>query len=169
MPQNILTVENSAVSVLLFQALNAGKLTGPMAQRIRHLTTNQGIAGSNPARVKNFYQIFFCLESWLKKYAPPGGLEPPTFRLTAERASRLRHGGMWLHAFVWIHLVTKLCELMLSYNKKKLEDKFKLILSLRQSMNCYKWMMALKSKSRISLKMISIRAYCKIDLSELKI
>ena len=29
-------------------------------------------------------------------YSPPGGLEPPTFRLTAERASRLRHGG-WLH------------------------------------------------------------------------
>ena len=27
-------------------------------------------------------------------FAPPGGLEPPTFRLTAERASRLRHGGM---------------------------------------------------------------------------
>ena len=29
-----------------------------------------------------------------KIYAPPGGLEPPTFRLTAERASQLRHGGM---------------------------------------------------------------------------
>lgn len=28
-----------------------------------------------------------------KKFAPPGGLEPPTFRLTAERASQLRHGG----------------------------------------------------------------------------
>ena len=28
-----------------------------------------------------------------KDIAPPGGLEPPTFRLTAERASRLRHGG----------------------------------------------------------------------------
>ena len=28
-----------------------------------------------------------------KNIAPPGGLEPPTFRLTAERASRLRHGG----------------------------------------------------------------------------
>ena len=28
-----------------------------------------------------------------KKYPPPGGLEPPTFRLTAERASQLRHGG----------------------------------------------------------------------------
>uniref|UniRef100_A0A0K0FPS4 Uncharacterized protein n=1 Tax=Strongyloides venezuelensis TaxID=75913 RepID=A0A0K0FPS4_STRVS len=27
---------------------------------------------------------------------PPGGLEPPTFRLTAERANRLRHGG---HAY----------------------------------------------------------------------
>ncbi len=24
---------------------------------------------------------------------PPGGLEPPTFRLTAERANLLRHGG----------------------------------------------------------------------------
>ena len=29
-----------------------------------------------------------------KNIAPPGGLEPPTFRLTAERASRLRHGGL---------------------------------------------------------------------------
>ena len=27
-------------------------------------------------------------------FSPPGGLEPPTFRLTAERASRLRHGGL---------------------------------------------------------------------------
>ena len=33
-----------------------------------------------------------CRKEW-KKIAPPGGLEPPTFRLTAERASRLRHGG----------------------------------------------------------------------------
>ncbi len=28
-----------------------------------------------------------------RKSSPPGGLEPPTFRLTAERASQLRHGG----------------------------------------------------------------------------
>ena len=34
-----------------------------------------------------------CLE-FAKIYAPPGGLEPPTFRLTAERASQLRHGGL---------------------------------------------------------------------------
>ena len=29
-----------------------------------------------------------------KRYAPLGGLEPPTFRLTAERANRLRHRDM---------------------------------------------------------------------------
>ena len=29
-----------------------------------------------------------------KMKSPPGGLEPPTFRLTAERASQLRHGGL---------------------------------------------------------------------------
>ena len=64
---------------------------GPVAQRIRHLTTNQGIAGSSPARVKFLLpKNDFC---WKTKIAPPGGLEPPTFRLTAERASRLRHGG----------------------------------------------------------------------------
>ena len=27
-----------------------------------------------------------------KKFTSPGGLEPPTFRLTAERANQLRHG-----------------------------------------------------------------------------
>ena len=32
-----------------------------------------------------------------KSLPPPGGLEPPTFRLTAERASRLRHGGKLLY------------------------------------------------------------------------
>ena len=29
-----------------------------------------------------------------KVFSPPGGLEPPTSRLTAERASQLRHGGI---------------------------------------------------------------------------
>ena len=33
---------------------------------------------------------------YVKKLPPPGGLEPPTFRLTAERASRLRHGGLYI-------------------------------------------------------------------------
>ena len=37
------------------------------------------------------------------KNAPPGGLEPPTFRLTAERASRLRHGGgLSCQAKIWV-------------------------------------------------------------------
>lgn len=31
-----------------------------------------------------------------KRRSPPGGFEPPTFWLTAKRASRLRHGGMCL-------------------------------------------------------------------------
>ena len=35
---------------------------GPVAQRIRHLTTNQGIAGSSPARIKLFLQRY--LEIW---------------------------------------------------------------------------------------------------------
>ena len=63
--------------------------TGLVAQRIRHLTTNQGIAGSSPAKVNIFGQLM----QPDKNSAPPGGLEPPTFRLTAERASQLRHGG----------------------------------------------------------------------------
>ena len=32
--------------------------TGPVAQRIRHLTTNQGIAGSSPARVIFFFDVY---------------------------------------------------------------------------------------------------------------
>ena len=39
-------------------------------------------------------QIRILEKADTKKCAPPGGLEPPTFRLTAERASQLRHGGM---------------------------------------------------------------------------
>ena len=35
-----------------------------------------------------------CFDSKkLKGLSPPGGFEPPTYRLTAERANRLRHGG----------------------------------------------------------------------------
>ena len=32
----------------------------------------------------------------LKVIASLGGLEPPTFRLTAERANRLRHRDIWV-------------------------------------------------------------------------
>ena len=40
-----------------------------------------------------------------KNIAPPGGLEPPTFRLTAERASRLRHGGKLCYCCVLCHVM----------------------------------------------------------------
>ena len=38
-------------------------------------------------------QVVFTLkQSYMqKRYSSLGGLEPPTFRLTAERANRLRH------------------------------------------------------------------------------
>jgi hypothetical protein len=68
-----------------------------MAQRITRLTTDQKIAGSNPAGIDQTFLFSFLLNNLAgnkaKSNAPPGGLEPPTFRLTAERASRLRHGG----------------------------------------------------------------------------
>ena len=43
---------------------------------------------------------------WKKIITSPGGLEPPTFRLTAERANRLRHGD--------IHIVVSSNFLLLS-------------------------------------------------------
>ena len=69
-------------------------IQGPVAQRITRLTTDQKIAGSNPAWVEVAVFVKVKKEKFLKKVPPPGGLEPPTFRLTAERASRLRHGGL---------------------------------------------------------------------------
>ena len=41
-----------ATPILIAKLLLPPDNSGPVAQRIRHLTTNQGIAGSNPARVK---------------------------------------------------------------------------------------------------------------------
>ena len=43
---------------------------------------------------QNFSSWYFFVIT--KMWTPPGGLEPPTFRLTAERASQLRHGGLCL-------------------------------------------------------------------------
>ena len=34
--------------------------TGLVAQWIRHLTTNQGIAGSSPAKIKHLFEFIFC-------------------------------------------------------------------------------------------------------------
>ena len=40
-------------------------LSGPVAQRIRHLTTNQGIAGSSPARVNCLFCQKQIVSYWL--------------------------------------------------------------------------------------------------------
>ena len=43
------------------------------------------------------FRISFFNSFWTilgKNWPPSGGLEPPTFRLTVERASQLRHGGV---------------------------------------------------------------------------
>lgn len=64
-------------------------------------TDNASDYGSEDCRFESCWDrqpfFLFSLHSepgyGAKSYAPPGGLEPPTFRLTAERASRLRHGG----------------------------------------------------------------------------
>ena len=42
--------------------------------------------------ILSFFLLNLSAKSLLKKKSPSlGGLEPPTFRLTAERANRLRH------------------------------------------------------------------------------
>ena len=47
----------------------------------------------------------------IQKHTPPGGFEPPTFRLTAERASQLRHGGGLVHI-----ITTVLYNTIIHYN-----------------------------------------------------
>ena len=39
-----------------------------------------------------------------KTFSPSGGLEPPTFRLTVERASQLRHEGSVLDTSILLHV-----------------------------------------------------------------
>ena len=41
----------------------------------------------------------YILKKERKKITSLGGLEPPTFRLTAERANRLRHRDRWANAW----------------------------------------------------------------------
>ena len=44
--------------------------------------------------------VFLCLHKpSQKKNMFPCGLEPPTFRLTAERANRLRHGDLYIEHY----------------------------------------------------------------------
>ena len=56
---------------------------GPVAQRIRHLTTNQGIAGSNPARVKFTFDANERTDN--KKSMFPAEFEPATLCVWSTR------------------------------------------------------------------------------------
>ena len=49
--------ETKEVLTLVSAVESMWSKSGPVAQRIRHLTTNQGIAGSGPARVKIFLSM----------------------------------------------------------------------------------------------------------------
>ena len=68
----------------------------------RMLACHAGGPGSIPGRCScktsfvPLVPISLRIETEQKMFevAPPGGLEPPTFWLTAERASQLRHGGL---------------------------------------------------------------------------
>ena len=60
--------------------------------------THLGVKYLNMSSEKQFRRDCLYLGHRMKGqkvFSPPGGLEPPTFRLTAERASRLRHGGLY--------------------------------------------------------------------------
>ena len=50
--------------------------------------------------MKILFVIIFCRS--VQKEPSPGGLEPPTFRLTAERANQLRQGD--LHKPTFFHI-----------------------------------------------------------------
>ena len=66
-----------------------------LAQSVEHQTFNLRVKGSSPLMGYRFLSPF--PPSWWNKkpenktQTSLGGLEPPTFRLTVERANRLRH------------------------------------------------------------------------------
>ena len=78
-------MEPCLFSKIVFEALVlAGFLKG--SNRLNKRARNHRLASCHALGLTH---CLFCK----KNLPPPGGLEPPTFRLTAERASRLRHGG----------------------------------------------------------------------------
>ena len=64
---------------------------------------------------------------WKQKESSPGGIEPPTFRLTAERADRLRHGDC---AKSGVEIRRKATLLKCGKFKSWLEDFFSFLLPL---------------------------------------
>ena len=66
-----------------------------LAQSVEHQTFNLRVKGSSPLMGFRFLALLFfngCSRKKIAKHkTSQGGLEPPTFRLTVERANRLRH------------------------------------------------------------------------------
>ena len=77
------------------------------ANRVDAWTPHSHCIEINP--MKMLFMIIFCGSK--QKEPSPGGLEPPTFRLTAERANRLRHGNfhkvpILSNLIVWFKIFT---------------------------------------------------------------
>ena len=64
-------------------------IVGACGATVARLTPDQKVACSNHVGLRFFLSIHHMRRR--KNFASLGGLEPPTFRLTAERANRLRH------------------------------------------------------------------------------
>ena len=66
-----------------------------LAQSVEHQTFNLRVKGSSPLMGYSFLPSLFFIQLFKKTdnktQTSQGGLEPPTFRLTVERANRLRH------------------------------------------------------------------------------
>ena len=92
---------DSNISVGIFWVLSS---TARLAQSVEHETLNLRVVGSSPTLGEHFCMSNLWQQSgnvtcsqvrWTKAPSPLGGLEPPTSRLTAERASQLRHRGIY--------------------------------------------------------------------------
>ena len=70
-------------------------IAGACGATVARLTPDQKVACSNHVGLMflffPFFTEFISKKPAKKKSPSLGGLEPPTFRLTAERANRLRH------------------------------------------------------------------------------
>ena len=55
------------------------------------------------------------MEKKKRKISSPGGLEPPTFRLTAERANRLRHGDLLRGSEINVYIIH--CGCLIAWGK----------------------------------------------------
>lgn len=85
---------------------------------VSNLTSYSG----NVQQLRKIFEEIFYYTTWANteftrniKNSPPGGFEPPTSRLTAERAGRLRHGGFEEVFLTSILVLSKLFQVPFMY------------------------------------------------------